>query len=569
MERGSKITLGVLGGLMVLAGGAYGVGYAMAGDHMPKNAQVAGVPIGGLTRAEAETKLRGQLEQKADAELTITAADQQINAVPADLGLGVDYAASVAQAGGEQSLNPVIIWQTLTGGGSHDPIVTTDQATLDAKVGELAQKADRAPKDAALAYKATTPTVTDGVVGVTVDRAATASAVKEAYLASTTVNAVAIEVEPAVTTDDAQKTLASVAKPAVSGPITLSSAGRQVVITPAMVASALTFTPDNGELKANLDSAKLDAAAKPEMAKLGLAGPTDAKWAFSDGKPVVVPHKDGQGVTPEALTTAVQNAMTKESGRTGTLPVVVEKAAYTTTMAQGAGVKEVTGEFTTKFPITKYRLNNIGKSAGLVNGVYLKPGDVFDMNKLLGQRTIARGWMAGGAIDGGKVVERMGGGISQTTTTVYNASYFAGLEDIVHKPHSLWFNRYPMGREATLDWYSVQMRFRNDSKYGVLMQAWMDRSAGTVTVRVWSTKVYDIVSTKPVQSNFRAPAAPKKDPSPVCSPQSAKTGFTVRFNRQFWQNGKLVKTEPQKWTYNSLQAVTCTNPNARPDRQVR
>ena len=76
-------------------------------------------------------------------------------------------------------------------------------------------------------------------------------------------------------------------------------------------------------------------------------------------------------------------------------------------------MKEVTGKFTTYFPGTTYRYNNIGKAARLINGTFLKPGETFSMNKTLGKRTTAAGWMAGGAIDGGRIVERLGGGISQ------------------------------------------------------------------------------------------------------------------------------------------------------------
>jgi vancomycin resistance protein YoaR len=182
------------------------------------------------------------------------------------------------------------------------------------------------------------------------------------------------------------------------------------------------------------------------------------------------------------------------------------------------------------------------------------------MNKILGKRTRAAGWMAGGAIDGGKIVERLGGGISQATTTTFNAIYFAGLQDIHHKPHSLYFNRYPVGREATLDWVSVDMKFRNDSPYGVVMQASITGhtgSTGSVTVKVWSTKRYTIKASKPVRSNYRAPGKTIYDDSPKCLPQSAMSGFDVRHYRLFYQGKKLVKRELFKWSYNSLTPVVC------------
>ena len=88
-------------------------------------------------------------------------------------------------------------------------------------------------------------------------------------------------------------------------------------------------------------------------------------------------------------------------------------------------------------------------------------------------------------------------------------------------------------------------------------------------MRVWSTKKYDVKATNPVQSNFKDPGPAIKDDSAICSPQSAMRGFTVTYNRQFFQNGKLVRTEPFKWTYNTLTPVECTNPNAKRDRIER
>ena len=137
---------------------------------------------------------------------------------------------------------------------------------------------------------------------------------------------------------------------------------------------------------------------------------------------------------------------------------------------------------------------------------------------------------------------------------------FAGLEDIYHKPHSLYFSRYPVGREATLDWVSVDMKFRNDSPYGVVLQAWTTGrtgQTGSVTVKVWSTKRYTVKASTPVRSNYRAPAATQYDSSPGCVAQSAMSGFDVRFNRLFYKGKKLVKTEPFFWRYNTLTPVVC------------
>lgn len=557
-----RTRIGLVAGIVcvVLLGGAWVGGWAASGQTLPPNTVIQGVRVGGLAAPDAEAKLRSELETRAAAPLTLKVGDQAMAKPPAELGLAVDYAASVASAGGERSWNPVDIVRNLTGGAAVPAVVQRSDAAASAALGELADRVDADPVDATLTFDGTTPKVTDAVAGRTLDRPATFEAAAKAYLTASEVDGVTTTAEPAVTTAEAQDALEKVAKPAVSGPITITAEGKTFQVTPAMVAGALTFVPTDGALKPTVDAEKLLELARPALQGLGFTEAKDARFTFTGGKPTVVPAVDGRGVAAADLAKAVEGALTKTADRTGTVPVAAQTATFTTQDAQNAGVKEITGEFTTTFPATAYRVNNIGKSAGLVNGVFLKPGEEFSMNKVLGPRTLARGWMAGGAIDGGKVVERMGGGISQTTTTTFNAIFFAGLEDIYHKPHSLYFSRYPVGREATLDWVMVDMKFRNDSPHGVVLQAWTTGKVGqtgSVTVRVWSTKRYTVKASTPVRSNYRGPGATQYDPSPGCVAQSAMSGFDVRFKRLFYQGKKLVKSEPFFWRYNSLTPVVC------------
>ena len=101
----------------------------------------------------------------------------------------------------------------------------------------------------------------------------------------------------------------------------------------------------------------------------------------------------------------------------------------------------------------------------------LKPGETFSLNDTVGERTRENGFTEGFIISNGIFKEDLGGGVSQMATTTFNAMFFAGLKDVEHKPHSFYIDRYPVGREATVAWGSVDLRFRNDTPYGVLIQA--------------------------------------------------------------------------------------------------
>lgn len=570
----AKIAAWVTGGVLVALGGLYGVSYAFANSGLPRNTTVAGVDVGRMAHDEAVSALEKGLSERAAAPLTIRAEDKEITKTPAELGLAVDYEASIDQAGGSPGANPMRIFDALVGGQSYDAVILTDQQKLTGQLDELSQQVEVEPVDATLAYnKKMEAVVTESALGRDLSVEKTVEALEDAYLDEVVVTATVEEVDPSITTAEANRVRQELAEPAVASDIEVRVDSKTFAVTPKMVAASLTFVPDGKTLKPKIDDEGLADRASDAIAKLGFREPKSASFKFVDGKPVVVPSKEGKGVKPEELGKAVLGVLGDKGNRSVEVPLSTTKPSFSTKDAEKAGVKEITGEFTTYYPASRYRINNIGKLARMINGVYVAPGETFSMNETLGPRTTALGWMAGGAIDGGRLVERMGGGISQTTTTTFNAVFFAGLEIITHKPHSLYFSRYPMGREATLDYHSVDFKFRNDSDHGVLLQAFTNNpkpgGQGSITVRVWSTKTYTVKATKPVTSNYRSPGAVIEDNSKVCTPQSGMSGFRVDYKRQFYKDGKLVRTEPFTWTYNTLTPVKCVNPDRKPDRVVR
>lgn len=130
----------------------------------------------------------------------------------------------------------------------------------------------------------------------------------------------------------------------------------------------------------------------------------------------------------------------------------------------------VIGEFTTYHKCCESRVTNIHLIADAADGAVVQPGDTWSLNEHVGQRTEAKGYVPAGAINGGELVAEVGGGTSQFATTLYNAIFFAGLEDVYHRPHSIYFGRYPLGREATLGWTLPDVVFRNDTDYPVTIE---------------------------------------------------------------------------------------------------
>jgi len=559
--RGGRIAAWVLAGLVVLLGGAYLAGHFAAGDKVPAKTTVAGVAIGGLSAGDAEAKLRTELADEATAPITVTAGGKKVEIRPAESGLGIDYAGTVAESGVGNSWNPATIFRVLRGGGPVEPVVAKDDAAFTVAMTDL-ERLNTKAKDAAIAYEGTKVKLTKAVSALVVDPAKTGDAVEAAYLgADDPVEAVATVTDADITTAEAEQVVQDVAKPAVAKPIKVDTGKGSFEVKPAMIAGATTFEKADGTLAAKTDAKKLYKLVAKEIDALGLAKGKDARIVLSNGKPTIIPSKDGLGIKADDLAKGIASVITKTDDRTVKVEAKERPAEFSTADAKKLGVKEITGSFTTNFPHADYRNNNLSRAAASINGTFLKPGETFSLNSVLGERTRANGYVDGYVIMGAKLVKEPGGGVSQSATTTYNAAFFAGLEDVEHHPHTKYFPRYPAGREATVYYGSLDLRFRNNTKYGVLMQAWVNKSTpgsqGSITVRVWSTKIYTVKSSTPVKSNFTT-GRDIKDNSPGCEPQAPAQGFDVRYQRLFYQGGSLVKTEKYFWRYSPLDRIICT-----------
>jgi vancomycin resistance protein YoaR len=559
----------VIGGLLVMTGILYVTGYLVAGDKLPKKAQISGVAVGGLERSEAIDKLTAELGTRAAKPMKLTVSGEKTELKPADAGLAVDYVRSVDAAGAGTSLNPLRIVRVLTGGSTIDAEIVVNQAQLEAAVGELAKTFNHPPVDAALKYQGTKIKQKHAREGITLQQDASAAMIKSGFLKTTTpLELPAGIAQPEITDEEADQVVADFAKPAIAEPIKVNLPGvGSFKVSTRMIAASITFIPQNGTLAPVLDAKKLRSNAEPAIKEVELVEPRDATVRLVNGSPKVIPAVNGTAVAAEDLKKAIEPVLIKPAAeRTVDAKLTGAKAAFSTEDARKLGIKRVTGEFTTYFPYLPYRNINIGRAAALINGTLLKPGEIFSLNQIVGERTQANGFTEGYIIKDGRFRKELGGGVSQSATTTFNAMFFAGLKDVEHKPHGLYIDRYPAGREATVAWPSLDLKFQNDTKYGVLVQAYIVKGTpsrqGSITVRMWSTKTYDkVVATSPVKSNFTT-GRDIRDDAKDCEPTSPVQGFDVSYQRLFYQNGSVVRREHFSWTYAPTNRVICEKPKS-------
>ena len=297
----------------------------------------------------------------------------------------------------------------------------------------------------------------------------------------------------------------STARQAVAGPLTLTNGARRAALAPDVIARNLRFVPDGkGGLRPRFNARAAVATRCRTSSSTGRKAPKDASFKVVKGKVVVVPHRDGMGVDAAALKKDVERAIAggREPYRAGE----AHQGAAGAHHRQGAQARHPREgvSYTTHYPCCPPRVTNIHRIADILDGHLVMPGETFSLNGVVGKRDKARGFVEAPMILNGRYVDDVGGGISQFVTTMFNAVFFGGFEDVQHTPHMYYISRYPAGRESTVSYPQPDFRWRNDSPYGVLITTSYTNTS--VTVNFWSTKRYDIESRS--SGRYDDPAVP-------------------------------------------------------------
>ena len=556
-ERGSAaLRLGIA--IAILAAGYLGMAWFL-GRHVPSSTTVSGVPIGGMSPASAQRTLERALADKARQKVVLKSGDKTFELDPAAAGLALDLPGTVDGLSGF-SLKPVDLWHGLTGGDDAPLKTTVDRAKLEAALGEAGDTLDTAVVQGGITFPQGKVQVTQPVEGARLEIDGTADVVAQRWPTSGPLQA-RFDVTPsAVTSQEVGRANTEFATPAMSGPVKVVVGAKSFSVAPAAYAPAIAMKADTaGKLTPAFDDAKLVAAVRKAATAAGLeAKPRDAKITLNGTRAVVLPSAAGVALDDKSVMAAFVPALTA-SPRTATVTTTVVQPKLTTAAAEKIKPREVISTFTTNFPYNPPRTENISIAARTINGSFVAPGDSFSLNAALGPRTAAKGYNEAPVIINGRLTKDYGGGISQLSTTLFNAIFFSGARIEEYHPHSFYISRYPEGREATISWPDVDNRFTNDTGYGILIQAYV--SNGSVTVTFHGTKVWDVSASKGPRRNIVQPKT-IVDNKPGCVTQAPSPGFDVTVTRIFRKGGSVVKTSSFSTHYIPEDKVTCTHPDA-------
>ena len=251
-----------------------------------------------------------------------------------------------------------------------------------------------------------------------------------------------------------------------------------------------------------------------------------------------------------------------------TIPLKITYPNVTTKQIGNEAFPDLLSQFSTSFTSSGYnRSNNIILSSAKLNGLVLMPGEEFSYNQAVGQRTKAAGFRKAGAYSNGKVVQEVGGGICQVSSTLYNAVLYANLEIVERTNHYFNPGYVKAGLDATVSWGGPDFRFKNNRNYPIRIVT--DTSGKKLKVYIYGLKTDDdctvvldprYISSVPYKTTYQ------KDPSLATGEtrviSSGSNGCkTATYKYVYDKNGTLISSECiSRDTYSPHNKVVAVGP---------
>ena len=550
--KGWLIALGVLVGLVLIAGIAYAWDVAANQDKIPRAVSVNGVDISAMDRTAAVEKLEDELAGVETEPVSVTSGDLHTDFVPSESGLALDNQRAVDNIE-EPSLNPFTRLYSFFRSTRDIPVETNvDEVQLQPALDRVKKDLSTDPVDGMLELNNGELKVTDPKLGQTVDAGALHNAVTDNWLDSEGVNVAPEEVEPAINDAAIEAMRTGDAAKALDNPITLKAKNNvTATLNKPEISQFTSIEKKDGKLKLAVDTNRAQELLAERSEGADVPG-VNAKISFNGNDKQITPSEDGEIIDWEPTMKDFDKRVTGDD-REWDATYKPDPAEFTTDDAKKATFNDTVGEFTTE-GYSAASGKNIELVAQQVNGAVVNPGETFSLNGHTGPRGTAQGYVESGIIIDGHSGSAVGGGISQFATTLYNAAYFAGMEDTAHTPHSYYISRYPAGREATVYEGAIDLQFTNTFNTPVRIET--DFGGGKITVRLKGTKTVDVES---VNNGRWAKTEPqRKSVSEDCSPSSGAPGFTTSDTRVIKDlSGKEISRETTTTVYDPQPIVTC------------
>ena len=234
---------------------------------------------------------------------------------------------------------------------------------------------------------------------------------------------------------------------------------------------------------------------------------------LASGRVVVAPARPGRVVAAVPTGRHILAAALAPQARTARVVVTHAQPKRSTAQAKAMGITRRIAGYETIYGGDPNRIHNVQLVARLIDGKLVAPGATFSFNGATGARTADKGFREAPVIINGEVTSGLGGGVCQVSTTVFNAAYEAGLKITERTNHALYISHYPQGRDATVNYPDVDLKFVNDTPHWLLLRTYV--GSYSLQVELYGSPINRRVEseTRPLVDTGAAPLQRVPDPA--------------------------------------------------------
>ena len=278
-----------------------------------------------------------------------------------------------------------------------------------------------------------------------------------------------------------------------------------------------------------------------KIAEQVIGDPVSATVSKEDGK-TIIPEKVGVQFDVEEARTIIGDG----SAASYEIPVTTTAAKVTAEKLEEVLFRDTLASCSTSLNEGNVpRTNNVRLASAAINGTILNPGEEFSYNNVVGERTTERGYQSAGAYSGNEIIDEVGGGVCQPSSTLYMAVLRADLEVTQRVNHSFTVAYTPLGEDATVSWGGPDFCFKNDTDYPIKILA--EQSNGQLTMTIVGTKTSDktVTTRTEVIETYTPQRIEKKDNSMMVGQSRVEVsgipGYSTRTYKIITENGQTTE----------------------------
>lgn len=278
-----------------------------------------------------------------------------------------------------------------------------------------------------------------------------------------------------------------------------------------------------------------------KIAEQVIGDPVSATVSKEDGK-TIIPEKVGVQFDVEEARTIIGDG----SAASYEIPVTTTAAKVTAEKLEEVLFRDTLASCSTSLNEGNVpRTNNVRLASAAISGTILNPGEEFSYNNVVGERTTERGYQSAGAYSGNEIIDEVGGGVCQPSSTLYMAVLRADLEVTQRVNHSFTVAYTPLGEDATVSWGGPDFCFKNDTDYPIKILA--EQSNGQLTMTIVGTKTSDktVTTRTEVIETYTPQRIEKKDNSMMVGQSRVEVsgipGYSTRTYKIITENGQTTE----------------------------